>query len=90
MRAFPTKLDNITVEKTRINPIFTENELSKISHALLCRRNVALLKFPDVLKEWTVALNQKEDISFSRRRSNQKGFLCFPNKGVTIWVRVRE
>lgn len=79
MRAFPTKLDNIMVEKTRINMIFTERELSKISHALSCGLNVALLKFPNMFKAWAVALNQKEDILASIEKI-KKGFFVVSTK----------
>ena len=80
MRAFPTKLDSIIVEKTRINTTFTETELSNVSHALpSCELIVALLKIPDMFKVWTVALNQKEDILVSIEKI-KKGFLWFPTK----------
>ena len=77
------------MEKTRINPIFTENGLSKVSHPLSCRLNVALLKFPDVFKAWTVALNQKEGILGSIDEI-KKDFRFFLTKVLPFVLRVRE
>jgi hypothetical protein len=50
---------------------------------------VALLKFPDVLKEWTVALNQKEDILVGVDQI-KKDIFVFLTKLLRFLVRVRE
>lgn len=57
MRVFLIKLDNIMVEKIRINMIFIERELFKILYVLLCGLNVVLLKFLNMFKVWIVVLN---------------------------------
>lgn len=85
IKAFPTKVNSIIVDKTRIITILTGKDLSKTSH-------LPLLKFWGVSKE---CRRVQQKIYLSWNKSNQAGFFSPPSNQFLLfvfldWVKVRK